>query len=363
MKSIADRAHEHIQALQAYVPGSQPLGEGWIKLNTNESPFAPPESVLRAISAESASLARYPNPGSVPLREALADHLGLVPEQVLVGNGSDDVLNLLARAFGGRGKLTWQSFPSYSLYPVITAIAGGDIQSIPFDATFRLPLKKLIEARPDLLFLTCPNAPTGVRFPLSELRELAASMEGLLVVDEAYVEFAEASALPLLSEHDNVVVTRTFSKAYGLAGLRVGYLLGSPEAVAILDRIRDSYNVNRLSQAGALAAIREQALYQERISAIKERRHAFAEALAGLGWSVYPSEANFLFAAPVRAGSTGPDVAHELFQHLERRRILVRYFPKHPLTASHLRITIGSELEMDHFLKEVKTWTQGEEDQ
>lgn len=361
MKPVLQLAHEHIRALEAYVPGTQPSGDGWIKLNTNESPFAPPESVLRAISAEVASLARYPNPRSEPLREALADHLGLGADQVLVGNGSDDVLNLLARAFGGRGKSTLQSFPSYSLYPVITAIAGGGIQSVAFEADFRLPVKKLIETGPDLLFLTCPNAPTGVRFPLSELRELAASIEGLLVLDEAYVEFAEGSALPLLSDHENVLLTRTFSKAYGLAGLRVGYLLGAPEAVAILDRIRDSYNVNRLSQAGALAALREKELYRERVAAIKKRRGWVSDELKGLGWTVYPSEANFLFAAPARGGSTGPDVALALFQHLERRQILVRYFPKHPLTASHLRITIGSQLEMDQFLKEVKTWTQDAE--
>lgn len=358
MNTVLQLAHEHIRALEAYVPGAQPSGGGWIKLNTNESPFSPPESVLRALSEEAGHLARYPNPRSEPLRAALADDLGLGSDQVLVGNGSDDVLNLLARAFGGRGKSTWQSFPSYSLYPVITAVAGGGIQSVPFDRDFRLPVKKLIEAGPDLLFLTCPNAPTGVRFPLSGLGELASSIKGLLVIDEAYVEFAEGSALPLLSDHENVVLTRTFSKAYGLAGLRVGYLLGSPEVVAILDRIRDSYNVNRLSQAGALAALGEKELYRERIATIKKRRGWLAEELKGLGWTVYPSEANFLFAAPARGGTSGPGVALALFQHLERRRILVRYFPKHPLTASHLRITIGTQLEMDQFLKEIKTWTQ-----
>ena len=268
MNPVLQRVHDHIRELDSYVPGAQPSGDGWTKLNTNESPFAPPESVLRAISAEAAKLARYPNPRSESLREALADDLGLGADQVLVGNGSDDVLNLLARAFGGRGKSTLQTFPSYSLYPVITAIAGGTIESVSFEADFRLPVPKLVKSQPELLFLTCPNAPTGVRFPLSELKELARSIEGLLVLDEAYVEFAEGSALPLLADHENVVLTRTFSKAYGLAGLRVGYLLGSPEVVAILDRIRDSYNVNRLSQAGALAALREKELFQERIAVI-----------------------------------------------------------------------------------------------
>ncbi len=358
MRPLRELCQPHIRALVPYTPGLQPSGSGWIKLNTNELPFPPPPEVHAAIAAEIARLPRYPDPRSTALREALAAFHGLAPAQVIVGNGSDDLLNLLARAFGGAGRVTVETFPSYSLYPVITAMAGGAICSVPLGEGFSLPLEALAAAHADLLFLTCPNAPTGVRFPLDQLRELARRCTGLLVIDEAYAEFARESAIGLLAGSPNVVVTRTFSKAFGLAGLRVGYAMADPEVVAILDRIRDSYNVNRLSQAGALAALGAWPYYAERIREIVATRDRLRAALLSLGWQVPPSEANFLFAEPVRAGgSPGADVAAELYRHLEARRILVRHFAKHPLTAPFLRISIGSRSEMDTLLTEVTAWS------
>ncbi len=360
MKPVRQLVHEHLLQLHPYTPGTQPGGEGWIKLNTNELPFPPPREVGEAIAAEFPRLARYPNPRSQPLREALAGFYGLAPEQVIVGNGSDDLLNLLVRAFGGAGRRTVDTFPSYSLYPVITAIAAGQIQSIPFGTDFSLPVPELIHSGADLLLLTCPNAPTGVRFPNEALRKLAAGCRGLLVIDEAYAEFAEENALSLLAEFGNVVVTRTFSKAYGLAGLRVGYALASPEVIDFLDRIRDSYNVNRLSQAGALAALGAREVYSGYIATIRETREKIIAVLRELGWPVYPSETNFIFAAPMGPdGHPGPEVASGLFKWLESRRILVRYFPNHPLTAEYLRITIGSPSEMERFIEEIRTWHKG----
>jgi histidinol-phosphate aminotransferase len=218
----------------------------------------------------------------------------------------------------------------------------------------------LLESKPDLLFLTCPNAPTGIRFPLEELARIAEALDGLLVIDEAYVEFAESSALPLLARYENVVLTRTFSKAYGLAGLRVGYALAAPAVIGVLDRIRDSYNVNRLSQAGALAALGAQETYRGFIEQVKQTREWTRSRLEALGWSVRRSETNFLFTAPVNAaGQTGPEVASDLFKYLESRKVLVRYFPRHPLTASHLRISIGTQSEMEQFIKEATSWKKG----
>jgi histidinol-phosphate aminotransferase len=358
---ISDLVHTHILGLHPYTPGKQPSGEGWIKLNTNELPFAPPESVLQAIAGEYDKLARYPDPLSSPLRKALAEFYGLDGNQVIIGNGSDDILNLLARAFGGGKRTTVDTFPSYSLYPVLTAIAGGDIHSIPLQEDFSLPVEMLGNSDADLLFLTCPNAPTGIRFSNEELRKLAASFRGLLVIDEAYAEFAEDSALSLLAEFDHLVITRTFSKAYGLAGLRVGYALASAEVVNILDRIRDSYNVNRLSQAGALAALQAQDVYKAYISEVKTTRDQVREILLALGWTVFPSETNFLFGAPVNSDrESGPEVAAGLFKRLEERKVLVRYFPKHPLTASFLRISIGTSSEMERFIEEVTIWSKSE---
>lgn len=359
MKPVEQLLHPTLRDLQPYSPGEQPEGSGWVKLNTNELPFPPPEAVTRAIAAESQRLARYPHPRSQALRQALADHHGLKAEQVIVGNGSDDVINLLARAFGGT-QSTAQTFPSYSLYPVVTAIAGGTIRSVPFEADFRLPVDALLATRPNLLFLTRPNAPTGVAFPLSEVEELAHGLDGLLVVDEAYVEFSRTSCLGLLPSLPNLVLTRTFSKAWGLAGLRVGYALGCPEVVEILDRIRDSYNVNRLSQAGALAALGQRQWYGERVEQIRQTRDWVRQALLQLNWQVYPSEANFLFGRPVHPQdpSGSPACASGLFAFLRDRRILVRYFPGHPLTASGVRISIGTDLEMETFMEGVEAWNR-----
>jgi histidinol-phosphate aminotransferase len=360
MKSIPELVHSHLRDLEAYAPGLQPREPGWIKLNTNELPFPPPASVREAIMAEAANLARYPNPASAALRQAIAGTNGLSYEQVIVGNGSDDLLNLLARAFGGGNRTTVESFPSYSLYPVVTAIAGGQIRSVPFAADFDLPVDALVETAADLLFLTCPNAPTGIRFPLERLEELARRTPGILVIDEAYVEFSETTALPLLEVSDRVVLTRTFSKAYGLAGLRVGYAMGSPEVIGILDSIRDSYNVNRLSQAGALAALQARETYAGFIGEVKATRERVRQILTGMNWKVFPSEANFLFGAPpVPDGLAGPERAASLYEWLLARKILVRHFPKHPLTAPYLRISIGSNLEMERFIEEVEEWQKG----
>jgi len=361
MRTISELVQDHIRKLEPYTPGFQPTSDGWIKLNTNEFPYAPPEEVRKAIQEESIRLARYPNPTSQGLREVLAKFYQVKVDQVIIGNGSDDLLNLLVRAFGGAGKQTLETFPSYSLYPVLTAIADGDIKSIQFGADFALPVEQLIESKSEILFLTSPNAPTGVRFPLDQIRELAKRFDGVLVIDEAYAEFAEGSALPLLEEFDHVVITRTFSKAYGLAGLRVGYALASPEVINILDRVRDSYNVNRLSQVGAAAAIQSQEYYTSVINEIKQTRERTRETLLRFGWKVYPSEANFLFAEPVDAsGIKGADVAAVLYQFLINAKILVRYFPKHPLTESYLRISIGSPSEMERFIEEVKKWQKSE---
>lgn len=361
MNPIQRIVHPHLRGLEPYTPGFQPSGDGWIKLNTNEFPFPPPDAVRQAILGEIPLLARYPDPPAARLREAVARLHGLDGEQVIIGNGSDDILNLLVRAFGGRDRETVETFPSYSLYPVINAIAGGTIHSVPFTGEFQLPVDELAGTNADLLFLTCPNAPTGIRFPFDKVKRLADSIGGILVIDEAYAEFAEATAVPLLAGHGNMVVTRTFSKAYGLAGLRVGYALASAEIISVLDRIRDSYNVNRLSQAGALAALECGDYYARRVNDVKITRDRVRKNLEEAGWQVHPSEANFLFAAPVTSGGKrGPDIAAGLFDWLKQRKILVRYFAKHPLTASHLRISIGTESEMDRFLEAVSKWTRND---
>jgi histidinol-phosphate aminotransferase len=355
MKDPLQRVVPHLRKVQPYVPGIQPEGSGWIKLNTNELPYPPSPKVAPAIEEELGRLALYPNPTSQPLRQAIAKRYNLNGDQVIIGNGSDDLLNLLMRSFGGEQQAVLQTVPSYSLYPVLAAISDGKVESVEFDASMQLPLDKLSGCKANILFLTSPNAPTGVAFPLEQLRTLAKGFDGILVIDEAYADFAVENALPLLGECSNVIITRTFSKSYGLAGLRVGFAMADAAIIRILDSIRDSYNVNRISQAGALAAFEDASYYEEIIQRIIKTRQRASEILQQRGWKCYPSQTNFIFAAPPRGL-----MAAEGFEHLKHNRILVRHFPSHPLTADYLRISIGTDEQMNSLLEVLQSWENQE---
>jgi histidinol-phosphate aminotransferase len=406
----------HVAGLHGYTPGWQPDGPGWIKLNTNESPYPPSPRVAAAVRREldgaggaggtgasgagggaGASLRLYPNPASVALREAVAAHHGhgLRAENVCVGNGSDDVLNLLVRAFCSPEAALGFTVPGYSLYPVLAAIQGGRAEVVEFDRSMRLPVEKIAASPARAFILTSPNAPTGAGFTRAEIARVLAARRGLLVVDEAYAPFAREDAVPLLARHPHLVVTRTFSKAYALAGVRAGYALAHAGVIELLDRVRDSYNVSRLSQVAALAALGDTAYYEGVIAKIKRTRErclalwggaaagggsaaeaagggaeagAAAGAAAGgpaaagggFGWFTYPSQANFIFTEPRNArGETGPAVAASAEGYLRANRILVRYFPGHPLTASFLRISVGTDAEMDAVHQALLAWRTG----
>ncbi len=363
MSSPLDLALPHIVAMQAYTPGLQPTEPGWTKLNTNESPYPPSPRAAAAIAAELADagekLRLYPNPKSSPLRRhiaALHGH-GLTEENVLVGNGSDDVLNLLVRAFGGPTAPTAFTLPSYSLYPVLIAIQDGRCAPVPFDRSMRLPIEALAATPARACFLTSPNAPTGVGFSNAEIAALLDRFPGVLVLDETYAPFARENAVPLLAAHPRLAITRSLSKAHGLAGLRVGYCLAHPEIIGLLDRVRDSYNVNRLSQAGALAALSDGDYYTALIGKIVRTRDYWRGEWTARGWFTYDSQANFLFTEPKNArGETGPAVARSLYDFFLTRRILVRAFPSHPLTASFLRISIGTDADMLAVDEAVQAW-------
>lgn len=354
MNPVLDAARPHLRGLQGYIPGKQPADAGWVKLNTNEFPFAPPPEVLSAIRDEFSKLAAYPNPTSWPLREAIAEKYGLHPQQVIVGNGSDDILNLLVRAFGSEGQSVAECQPSYSLYPVLTAIANGELHSFPIGEQVALPVAEIAALQPHLTFITHPNAPTGVGFSIAELDALVSRVRGLVVFDEAYGEFAECSAISLLQQYPNAMVTRSFSKGYGLAGLRVGYGLGEPGLIQMLDAIRDSYNVNRLSQAGAMAALKCPEWYGEKVREIRSIRDWVRDQLLAAGWEVFPSQTNFLFGRPPGDGSAS--TAKALYDFLLERKILIRHFPKDPLTDSWLRVSIGSRDQMNQFLEATAKW-------
>ena len=372
--SPSDLALPHIAKLHAYTPGLQPAEPGWTKLNTNECPYAPSprvaEALRREIGEDGAALRLYPNPKSNPLRAAIAKLHGLREENVVVGNGSDDILNLLIRAFvgsacrAGFGDPVLQqpaagfTLPSYSLYPVLVEIADGRSNMIEFDRTMRLPLERIAASTARAFFLTSPNAPTGIGFANAEIARALASFPGLFVVDEAYAPFANENAVPLLARFPNLVVVRTLSKAYALAGIRVGYALAHPEIVGVLDRVRDSYNVSRLSQTAALAALGDQAYYDGIVARVKTTRDRCVREFAEKrGWFTYPSQANFIFTEPKNArGESGPAVAKAAYDFLFAHQVLVRHFPSHALTAPFLRLSVGTDAEMGVLSETFDAW-------
>jgi histidinol-phosphate aminotransferase len=354
----------HIAKLHAYTPGLQPAEPGWVKLNTNECPYPPSPRVAEALRREigegGESLRLYPNPKSAPLRAAAAALHGVREENVCIGNGSDDILNLLMRCFCGGAATAGFTWPSYSLYPVIAGIQDGRSAWIEFDRSMRLPVERIAASDARVFFLTSPNAPTGVGFPNGEIGRVLQSFRGVLVVDEAYVPFAAENAIPLLGRHPNLVVVRSLSKAYALAGLRVGYALARPEIIGLLDRVRDSYNVNRLSQAAAVAALGDQAYFDGIIARIRTTRDRCAAEWGGQrGWFTYPSQANFIFTEPRNArGEFGPAVAKSAYDFLCARQVLVRYFPSHALTASFLRVSVGTDPEMALLNEILNDWIE-----
>ena len=361
MTPLSNLALPHVAKLHAYTPGLQPQESGWVKLNTNECPYPPSPRVAEALKKEigvaGESLRLYPNPKSQPLRRTVARLHGVSEENVCIGNGSDDVLNLLVRCFCTREAAVGFTLPSYSLYPVLIAIQDGASQQIEFDRSMKLPLEKIAQSNARAFFLTSPNAPTGVGFSNADIERALNCFNGLLVVDEAYAPFAGENALPLLARYPRLVIVRTLSKAYALAGMRVGYALAHPEIIDLLDRVRDSYNVNRLSQAAASAALEDVPYYDGVIARIKATRDASVAKWAEWGWFTYPSQANFVFTEPRTAtGQTGPAVAKSAYEYLFNHKVLVRYFPSHALTAPFLRISVGTNDEMLVLNEHLDAW-------
>jgi histidinol-phosphate aminotransferase len=338
----------NIAEMAGYVPGFQPPDtEAWTKLNTNENPYPPSRHVREAILAElgedGESLRKYPDPGSRRARETAARLYGFDPSWVIMANGSDELLNNLIRAFAGEGEEVAYVHPSYSYYGTLAEIQGARVRTFGLTEEFR------VAGFPDryagkLFFLASPNAPLGCAFSLDYIDELARRCAGMLVVDEAYADFADGSALELVRRHDNVVVTRTFSKSYSLAGMRLGLAIARPEVVAALDKIRDHYHLDRLALAAATAALLDQKHLQDSVRRIRETRAWFCRELEAIGYRVIPSQANFVFAAP-------PDRdGKRVYDALYARRILVRHFSD-PLLAHGLRITIGTREEMETILE------------
>jgi histidinol-phosphate aminotransferase len=348
-----------VRRLHPYVPGEQPRIQGLIKLNTNENPYPPSPRVLAATrAAVDARLRLYPDPTAQLLRRKLARLHRCRPENIIVGNGSDELLALAVRAFveprAGQGtrtpaasssKSVVQYFhPSYSLYPVLADIHGATTNAVPLDADFAIPpLATLKRARQwdfraALTFVTTPNAPSGRGYATAQLEQLCRAQRGVVVLDETYVDFAREHALTLALRYPHVIVARTFSKACSLCFQRVGYFVGHPELIAALHKIRDSYNVNGLGQIAAEATLDDLAYYRANFRKIIATRTWLSRELTDLGFRVLPSQTNFVLAKPPLSP------AKDWLQKLRDRKILVRWFSA-PAVKDYLRITIGTQRE------------------
>lgn len=333
-----------VRGLHAYVPGEQPQGTGWIKLNTNECPYPPSPRVLEAVQgAADERLRLYPDPTALALRQTIAKRFALTPEQVFVGNGSDEVLAHAFCALLRHGRPVLFPDVSYSFYPVYCALYGIEPQPVPLDADFRVRVADYRRGNGGIV-LPNPNAPTGIALPLSELTQLLEGNPGsVVVIDEAYVDFGAESAVTLIDRFPQLLVVRTLSKSAALAGLRVGFAMGHASLIEALNVVKDSFNsypLDRLALAGAQAAIEDDGHLQALAERIAASRQWLVQQLDGMGFDCLPSSANFLF---VRHASAR---AADLFSALRERRILVRHF-KQPRIDNHLRITIGTQAECE----------------
>jgi histidinol-phosphate aminotransferase len=364
-----------VRELHPYVYGEQPKIKGLIKLNTNENPYPPSPKVLAAVKAAvDGRLRLYPNPTAQVLREKLAKLHGCHADNIIVGNGSDELLALATRCFvepvvtrrsasvvkrlrGSAalpGETVVQYFtPSYSLYPVLADIHGAVKNAVPLKSDFSLPsvaeLKrgKIWKFNAALTFVTTPNAPSGRGYSTKELELLCRAQKGVVVLDEAYVDFAGENALKLALKYPHVLVARTFSKAYSLCFQRVGYFVGHRDLIAALHKIRDSYNVNGLGQIAAEATLGDLPYYRANFKKIIATREWLSRELTKLGFRVLPSRTNFILARPLRFS------APAWLQSLRVQKILVRWFGR-PEVKDYLRITIGTAAEAEALVNAVR---------
>jgi len=382
MKNPRSLIRPLVHELHAYVPGEQPKIKGLIKLNTNENPYPPSPRVMKAVKgAVDGRLRLYPNPIAQLLREKLAKLHRCKPENIIIGNGSDELLALAVRAFveplvgqasclspskekkkleTGKmpvlrnSKATVQYFhPSYSLYPVLADIHGAAKNAVPLNANFAVPsvpeLKRAgrWDFNAALTFVTTPNAPSGRGYSTAELEKLCRATKGVVVLDEAYVDFARENALKLALKYPHVVISRTFSKAYSLCYQRVGYFVAHPDLIAALDKIRDSYNVNGLGQIAAQATLDDLPYYRTNFRKVIATREELSRSLTKLGFRVLPSQTNFILAKPPLFA------AKDWLQKLREKKILVRWFSQ-PEVKDFLRITIGTPAEAEALVRAAK---------
>jgi histidinol-phosphate aminotransferase len=338
---------DNINDMEAYVPGEQPANLGKIaKLNTNENPYPPSPKALEVLrNYTDGNLRLYPDAMAMDLRKAVGEVLDVSPDWVLPGDGSDDLIIMIARACLGPGRKVVFPTPTFPYYRTQGKIAGAEIIEIPTGEAedFRIPIEGVVEAVGDVTFLSSPNSPTGAVIDLDQLDWAADKLEGLLVIDEAYADFADSNAMKLLEKHENVIILRTLSKGYSLAGLRVGFGIANPLLLEGVLKTKSIYNVGAIPAAVGAAALRDQTYHDECVRKIIDQRNRLTQELSARGCKVWASQGNFLMVT-VPGGD-----AKSICDGLKDRDVLVRYF-NNPVMADKLRISVGSKCEVDKLL-------------
>jgi histidinol-phosphate aminotransferase len=337
-----------VRGLTPYTPGEQPNDSEIIKLNTNENPYPPSPKIAEVLANfDIAALRRYPDPVFKALRKRIAEMHGCKIENIFIGNGSDEVLSVAAKAFVQNDEAIGSFDPSYSLYKTLAAIRDVKFVSsfLNQDYSWTDPVTSKDGVDVALFLLTNPNAPTSLSFPKEKIKAFASSFKGVVIIDEAYADFADENMMDLatVTGNENTIVMRTLSKSYSLAGLRLGYCVGPEDLIEAMYKVKDSYNIDMLAQAVALAALEDVEWMKANAEKVCATRRRLTDVLRAHGWDVPESQSNFIFAKPAKRQ------AQEIFNELRARHIFVRYFPGES-TGERLRISIGTEEETDKLL-------------
>jgi histidinol-phosphate aminotransferase len=342
-------ARKAINKLDAYVPGEQPKpGEKIIKLNTNENPYPPAPGVIKALRTFNPEFIRkYPQPLSTSFRLEAAKVFNVDPDQVIAGNGSDELIAMIFRTFIGPGDIVAYPTPTYSYYPCQALMQEAKIVEVPFDDSFELP-EKLSKINARVFFIANPNAPSGTLISPAKIEAFAKKVKGIVVVDEAYVDFAQTNCMDIAKRLPNVVVMRTLSKSYSLAGVRFGFAVASKTIIDDLLKVKDSYNCDAISIRLATEAIHDQKYLKANVEKIIAQRTWLTGQLRSIGFTVRDSQTNFVWAAVPKGQN-----AKSIYQNLKSAGILVRYFDK-PGLRNNLRISIGKPAESKKLIETIK---------
>ncbi len=337
-----------ILSMKGYVPGSQPDSEeGFIKLNSNENPFPPSPSLQRTLQKfPYGDLRIYPDPVSWELRVQLSKMYGFAPQQIICGNGSDDILNIIMRTFAQPGQAVGFYQPTFPLYRILGLIQGAKMVSLPVAEPYDQPppLPRALK----IFFLANPNSPVGFSYPSALISQMAQKTRGIFVVDEAYAEFANENALDLVRQLENVIIVRTVSKSYSLAGVRLGYAIGNEKWITEMLKVKDPFNVNRVTQALVTAALQDREYFQKNIQQVVETREWITKEAIALGYRIIPSQANFIFLQPPQKGR-----GVRFYEALLARKVLARFYDEEGLRDG-VRMTIGTKQEMAEVLLVLK---------